>query len=494
MLARLKNWVGVVLLLQAFAAAAVIETYEFRDEQTRERFQVLTQELRCPKCQNQNLADSDSQIAADLRAVLHEQLQAGKNDAEIVEFMRQRYGDFVLYKPLVQKNTLVLWFGPLLLIGIVAVLLWWSRQGQLRVAAQQVAELERRELDQNDEGVSTAQPVVATDRRKERLLALLLMGLVLLAMLVSVHLYRQHGALDVMQLTELSQRAFAPDGDPQQQLSDRAKLLASLNDWLLAHTEKHSSYASFLYMRARLWLDRADLARAADDYRKLLALTPEQENVQVEFAQILFQLNGEKVTPEVENALEQALRLNDSNVIALGMLGLHAYQTEQYQRAVSYWQRLMPMMPPNVPARAELEQAIARAQAKAGAAPAGDHSASAPVVKMAVAVELRDAAAALADDTVVFVLLRAHNGPRMPLAVVRTDVAALKRPVLLDSTDSPMMAQMDWSSVEQFEVVVRASRTGSVQPQAGDFEAVSSAFAKQDVPPQLSLTLAQPLP
>lgn len=486
-----------MLLLQAFFANAVIETYDFNDEETRARFNVLTQELRCPKCQNQNLADSDSQIAADLRAVLYEQLQAGRNNAEIVEFMRQRYGDFVLYKPLVQKNTLVLWFGPLVLIGVVGLLLWWSRQGQVRMR-----EATADQLAVAAPATGAAVPVASPhlQPKQERMLALGLLLGVLIAVAVSLLLYRQYGALEVIQLTELSQRAFAPDAEPEQQLKDRSKLLASLNEWLPVHTDAHPSYASLLYMRARLWLDRSDFARAAEDYRKLLALSPEQDNLQVEFAQIVFQLNGETVTPEVENALQQALRVNENNVIALGMLGLHAYQTEHYQQAVGYWQRLMPMMPPNVPARAELEQAIARAQAKVSAAPVAQtttqQAAEGQTVRVAldVTVTLTDAATALPPETTVFVVLRAHNGPRMPLAVVRTTIAELTGPVTLDSATSPMMAQMDWSAIELFEVVARASLSGNVQPQAGDFEVVSEPFAKARAPQGLNLMLAQPLP
>ena len=109
------------LLLAMLAAPgwAVIETYEFETEELRERYQVLTQELRCPKCQNQNIADSNAPIARDLRERLHEQLHAGRSDAEISDYMVQRYGDFALYRPRFSGRTAVLWVAPavLLLLG-----------------------------------------------------------------------------------------------------------------------------------------------------------------------------------------------------------------------------------------------------------------------------------------------------------------------------------------------------------------------------------------
>jgi len=105
--------------------ASPVDTYEFKDEVTKIRFQALSKELRCPKCQNQNLADSNSPIAADLRRELYELLQQGKADSEIVDFMVNRYGEFVLYRPKVSELTYVLWFGPaiLVLLGLVIVIL-----------------------------------------------------------------------------------------------------------------------------------------------------------------------------------------------------------------------------------------------------------------------------------------------------------------------------------------------------------------------------------
>lgn len=106
------------------AYASPVDTFEFRDEVTKTRFQALSKELRCPKCQNQNLADSNSPIAADLRKELYELLQQGKADSEVVTFMVDRYGEFVLYRPRVSALTYVLWFGPavLILLGIIVVI------------------------------------------------------------------------------------------------------------------------------------------------------------------------------------------------------------------------------------------------------------------------------------------------------------------------------------------------------------------------------------
>ena len=100
---------------------AAIDTYQFKDEAERERFRSLTAELRCPKCQNQNIADSNAPIATDLRREIFRMLEEGKSNAEIVDFLVLRYGDFVLYKPPVDTRTYLLWYGPFALLGLGAL-------------------------------------------------------------------------------------------------------------------------------------------------------------------------------------------------------------------------------------------------------------------------------------------------------------------------------------------------------------------------------------
>ena len=110
-------------------ALAVIETYEFSSPELELRYHQLSQELRCPKCQNQNIADSNAPIARDLRVVLYEQLEQGATDDEILAFMVARYGEFVRYRPGVDRNTILLWAAPgLLLILGAASLLFHLRQ------------------------------------------------------------------------------------------------------------------------------------------------------------------------------------------------------------------------------------------------------------------------------------------------------------------------------------------------------------------------------
>lgn len=118
----------LLLLLLSLPAFAVIDAYEFKDPVQEQRFRQLTGELRCPKCQNQTIADSNAPLSQDLRQRVFEMIQQGRSDAEIVDFMVARYGDFITYRPPLKPTTWVLWFGPLaVLAGVALGLGLWIR-------------------------------------------------------------------------------------------------------------------------------------------------------------------------------------------------------------------------------------------------------------------------------------------------------------------------------------------------------------------------------
>ena len=113
----------VVLLLLVFAVSVPVLAQEplvFDNQHQQDQFDRLTKELRCLVCQNQNLADSDAQLAHDLRREVHDLILTGRNDEEVKQFLVDRYGDFVLYRPPLQTNTYLLWVAPLILLLIGA--------------------------------------------------------------------------------------------------------------------------------------------------------------------------------------------------------------------------------------------------------------------------------------------------------------------------------------------------------------------------------------
>lgn len=147
-----RHIVLVVLLSFSSLASAAIDTYQFKDDATRERFHALSTELRCPKCQNQNIADSNSPIAKDLRDELYRMLEDGADDEQVIDFMVTRYGEFVLYRPRMSEQTYLLWYGPaaLLLIGVIVVLLVSGKRKKAEPGKSDsnLSDAEKQRLDQ----------------------------------------------------------------------------------------------------------------------------------------------------------------------------------------------------------------------------------------------------------------------------------------------------------------------------------------------------------
>jgi len=147
----LMFWVALVPL----PAQAAIEAYQFESEQMEADYNQLINELRCLVCQNQNLSGSDADLARDLRRETYDMLNEGKSPDQVVDFMVERYGDFVLYRPQFKSTTYLLWLGPFLLLVAVLVLLIRRLRGpstRAEVGAQALARarqiLENKESNQ----------------------------------------------------------------------------------------------------------------------------------------------------------------------------------------------------------------------------------------------------------------------------------------------------------------------------------------------------------
>ena len=133
-------------LMLSFSAAAVIDVYDFETEEQEALFRTLTAELRCPKCQNNNLADSNASLAKDMRQKTYNMVIEGKQEDEIVDYWIDRFGNFVLYKPPVTLGTAILWVGPGLFVlfgGLIIV-----RNSRRKVSVQ---------ADDNDDELTNAE-------------------------------------------------------------------------------------------------------------------------------------------------------------------------------------------------------------------------------------------------------------------------------------------------------------------------------------------------
>lgn len=132
----LKAFAAFSLLFTVQTGFAAIEVHEFDNDVDRQRYQTFIDEMRCPKCQNQNLAGTNSPVAMDLRRELELMIKDGKSDKEIVDFMVERYGEFILYRPRLSPATILLWSAPVLLLVFGAILLLLIVRKRRRLAVE----------------------------------------------------------------------------------------------------------------------------------------------------------------------------------------------------------------------------------------------------------------------------------------------------------------------------------------------------------------------
>lgn len=139
--------IAVVLLALPMLAGAVATPTE-HDPVAAKRAVALSEQLRCLVCQNQSIAESNAELAVDLRRQIDEQIRAGKSDTEIIDFMTARYGDFVLYRPPFKAQTVLLWLGPLLLaLAAIAGFGLTLRNRRRRLVERPLSEAERAEAE-----------------------------------------------------------------------------------------------------------------------------------------------------------------------------------------------------------------------------------------------------------------------------------------------------------------------------------------------------------
>ena len=137
----------LLLTSGSLQANVTLESFTFATPGEEQRFKDVIEEIRCLVCQNQSLIDSDAELAHDLRAEVYDMMQAGNSDAQIVDFLVERYGDFVLYSPPVKPSTWLIWFGPFVLLLVATLILVRSLRRQQRSSRAEISSADRQRLN-----------------------------------------------------------------------------------------------------------------------------------------------------------------------------------------------------------------------------------------------------------------------------------------------------------------------------------------------------------
>jgi len=213
---------------------------------------------------------------------------------------------------------------------------------------------------------------------------------------------------------------------------------------------------------------------ASEAYAQALKRLPPDAQVLADYADALAMAQGRSLAGEPERLIEQALKADPQNVKALALAGTVAYSKQDFKKAIEFWQRILPLVPPESDLAQRLQGSIADAQARAGGAAAGAAKVAKAPAGAAAAVSGRitlspEAAKAVQPGDTVFVFARAAQGPRMPIAIFRTQVGSLPTEFRLDDS---MGLSADRKLSQSGEVLIgaRVSRSGSATPSQGDWE------------------------
>jgi cytochrome c-type biogenesis protein CcmH len=242
---------------------------------------------------------------------------------------------------------------------------------------------------------------------------------------------------------------------------------------------------------ARLQLETGRVASAVMSYQRAVKLVPEDSVIYGEYAQALFFQENNQATDRVIALAETALSLSPQNHTALELLGIGAFQRENYLAAIDYWQRAMMGLAPGSAARESVEAGVATARAKL--TPEQQQHLAAQTVTLDVAVTIVPELATLPPETTVFVYARAWQGSPMPLAIKRLTLAQLPTTVSLTENDA-MNPAASLASAEQVELVARVSISGSAVPASGDLMGTRGPIAPRDKNQALTLMIDQRLP
>ncbi|WP_368210011.1 heme lyase NrfEFG subunit NrfF [Aeromonas sp. R4-2] len=387
------------MLLSATAYSSGVDTYQFRHPELQNRAQELARALRCPQCQNQNLAESNSPIARDLRLEVYRWVDEGLSDEQVIARMTERFGDFVRYNPPFKSSTALLWGGPLLLLGL-ALLTLFRRLTRTKVqaipvvramiepihqpAADPRSELNLLIMQGEQAGLSPDQPLYRElsaarlanvipaaeltlraqlaslrdnrGRNNRHGRALLLLGLLAIAAVAAVYL--GSGRYQAWQ-------DYASRPDPLAGLSPRDlqdKELGSLHQKLQRSPADLDSWAAL----GQLYLYRGEYDNALLAYQRIALLEGgASAATQAAQATVLYYQAGQQLTPEATRLLESALKQDAGEVSALMLLASDHFLHGRYSQAIALWQQLLDGERPRIN-RAALIEAIQTASIMGG--------------------------------------------------------------------------------------------------------------------------------
>lgn len=264
------------------------------------------------------------------------------------------------------------------------------------------------------------------------------------------------------------------DVERAQTFAAQPKTIEEMTARLEAAVKSNPESAESWYFLGRTYMAQERAADAAAAFERAVGVAGREPELLGQWAQALYFASDKQWTAQLQALTDEALKGDPAEVTSLGLLGIAAYESGQFQKAIGHWQQLVAVLPAEDPSRQAIQGGIERAREQLG-----EPAAAAPATSqgLTVRVELAPALQAkVQPGDAVFVFARAVSGPPMPLAVKRLSVADLPAEVSLSDSDA-MMPQLKISGFEQVQLVARISRSGNAT--AGEWIGSSQPLASK---------------
>ncbi|MBJ9237816.1 MULTISPECIES: cytochrome c-type biogenesis protein CcmH [Citrobacter] len=335
---------GLLMLVISGSALATIDVMQFKDEAQEQQFRQLTEQLRCPKCQNNSIADSNSMIATDLRQKVYELMQEGKSQKEIVDYMVARYGNFVTYDPPLTPLTVLLWVIPVVAIGLGGWIIFARTRRRVRVKQE-------------------AFPDEVIPNAKRGGFGLFVPGIVV-ALGVGAVSYYQTGSYKQVQVWQqataqapaLLERALDPKAAPLNE-EDMARLALGLRTRLQADPANVEGWI----MLGRIGMVLGNASTATEAYANAYRLDPKNSDAALGYAEALTRSSDPDDNRRGGELLRQLVRGEHANVRVLSMYAFNAFEQQRFGEAVAAWEMMLKLLPANDTRRAVIERSIKQA-------------------------------------------------------------------------------------------------------------------------------------
>ena len=314
----------IFLLFSVNAIAEMVDTFEFQNQADRTRAVELAKSLRCPQCQNQNLVESNSPIAYDLRIEVYNMVNEGKTNQQIIDAMTSRFGNFVNYKPPFQWNTALLWLLPIGLLLAAFGLIWYSSRSSSPLEPE-------KQVENRPHFQSLQEKSVVKFELKSTLIVFALLLAIPFAYYFSLERFSRVQQGEQEQIAQHNQQLETTEENKTE------AIIGKIQDKL-----RHDPNS------AENWVKLGDAYMQNNDFDSALVCYGNAEKIDGRkpttrglMATALYLQANQQITPQVQQFLDEALAQDPKEVSALSLLAAEAFKTRDYSTALDYWQQIL---------------------------------------------------------------------------------------------------------------------------------------------------------